>query len=74
MLTYFADFHKIENQGAGGKGPQIAAHKDIGFDAVEGGFFESNRMVEARLDPIPDIGQKPQNLVRPLTRYKHFHR
>jgi hypothetical protein len=42
MLTYFADFHEIENQGAGGKGPQIAAHKNIGFDAMKAAF--SNRI------------------------------
>src|ERR1700732_330886 len=26
MLTYFAEFHEIENQGAADKRPQIAAH------------------------------------------------
>src|ERR1700738_544394 len=41
MLTYFAEFHKIEKQGAADKRPQIAAHMDIGFDPVGGGFFES---------------------------------
>ena len=74
MLAYFAEFHEIENQGAGDKRPQIAAHMDIGFDAVEGGFFESNRMAGARLDPILDIGPKPQHLVRSLMRDRHFHR
>jgi hypothetical protein len=70
MLPYFAEFHEIENQGAGEKRPQIAAQMDIGFDAVEGGFFESNRMAGARLG----IGQKPQHPVRSLMRDRHFHR
>ena len=43
MLSYFAEFHEIENQGAGDKRLQIAAHMDIGFDAAGGAFFESNR-------------------------------
>src|ERR1700730_14523891 len=73
MLAYFAEFHEIENQGAGDKRPQIAAHMDIGFDAVEGGFFETNRMAGARLDPILDIGPEPQHLVRSLLRRPHFH-
>ena len=37
MLTYFAEFHEIESQGAGDKRPQIAAHANVGFDAFEGG-------------------------------------
>jgi hypothetical protein len=74
MFTYFAKFHEIENQGAADKRPQIAAHVNIGFDAVAGGFLESNRMVETRLDPIPDIGQKSQHLVRSSMRDNHFHR
>jgi len=74
MLTYSAEFHEIVNQGAGDKRPQTAAHMDIGFDAVGGAFFESNRMAGARLDPILDIGQKPQHLVRSLMRDRHFHR
>jgi hypothetical protein len=73
MFTYFAEFHEIENQGAGDKRPQIAAHMNIGFDAVAGGFLESYRMVETRLDPIPDIGQKSQHLVRSSMRDNHFH-
>jgi hypothetical protein len=47
MFTYFAEFHEIENQGAGDKRPQIAAHMNIGFDAVAGGFLESYRMEPA---------------------------
>src|SRR5580700_7070091 len=74
MLAYFAEFHEIENQGARGKSPQIAAHMDIGFDAAGGAFFESNRMAGVRLDPIPDVGQKPQHLVRSSTCDGHFHR
>src|SRR5580704_9741136 len=47
---------------------------DIGFDPVGGGFFESKRMAGAGLDPILDIGQKPQHLVRSLMRDRHFQR
>src|ERR1700731_3290891 len=71
MLTYFPEFHEIENQGAGDKRPQIAAHPDIGSDAVEVGFFESNRMAGSCLDPILDIGPKAQNLVRLFPHHCH---
>src|ERR1019366_6183105 len=73
MLPRFADFNEIKKQGAGGERPQIAAHMDIGFHPAGSGFFKPYRMLATRFDPIPNIGRKSQNLLRPVLRDHHLH-